>query len=138
MLPNWTCAPQVRDLPRDLKIEMTCACCPARRVTSAGAMMEARLGAQFLDLIEGQARCEACGGAMRFDYAGKPEPKVAEVVAVPRSVLPERFLRAPVRVRRRSVAAPAGLFQLNLPQLSLPMPLPAAPVRRALPRMAGR
>ncbi len=120
MLPNWTCAPQVRDLPRDLKIEMTCECCAARRATSAGAMMEARLGAQFLDLIEGQARCGACGGAMRFDYDGKPEPKAAEVVAVPRSALPERFLRPPVRGRRRVAAAPPGLPQLNLP-LALPV-----------------
>ena len=127
---TWMCAPQVRDLPRDLRIEMTCACCVARRVTSAGALMEARLGAQFIDLLEWEARCDDCGGRVRFDYDGKPEAKAPEVVTVPRTALPERFM-APVvkRGRRRAMSPPYGL-----PQLNLPLPLPPARDRQAVRR----
>lgn len=118
---TWLCAPQVRDLPRDLTIAMTCKGCGHCRTTSAGAMMEARLGAQFMDLLEWQARCDDCGGQMRYDYAGKPVEVAARVVTLPRPKPVERTpLPVKAVVKRRAFS----------PQYALPMALPVMADRR--------
>ncbi len=120
---TWLGAPQVKDLPRGLTIAVTCTCCGHARTDSVHEMVEARLGAQFIDLLEFAARCDDCGGHVRFDYAGKAahEPPRPPVVTVPRTKLPERLM-APLRKGRRRMAVS--------PQYSLPMPLPAANGRR--------
>ncbi len=118
----WACVPQVRDLPREMAMTATCVCCGARRVETVGGLVERRLGAQYVDLLEWQMRCadEACGGRVALDYAGKadhlpPRPQVvvavtprvqsrpvARPVARPRQyVLP---LVAPLSVAGRAVA----------------------------------
>lgn len=83
--------------------------------------MEARLGAQFLDLLEWQARCDDCGGAMRYDYDGKPAPQLVPVMTPAR---PRPVERAPLPVKavvkRRAFS----------PQYALPMPLPVGNGRR--------
>ncbi len=63
---SFTPKPQVRDLPRDGHIDITCKSCRRQWRNSIRHMVETeRLGAQFLDLLEWQSRC-ACGGMVCF------------------------------------------------------------------------
>ena len=62
----FTPKPQVRDLPRDGHIDVTCKTCRRQWRNSVRHMVETeRLGAQFVDLLEWQSRC-GCGGMVCF------------------------------------------------------------------------
>ncbi len=64
--PPFSPKPQVRDLPRDGHIDVTCQSCRRQWRNSVRHMVEhERLGAQFVDLLEWQSRC-ACGGTVCF------------------------------------------------------------------------
>ncbi len=127
----WQCAPQVRDLPRDLEIVVTCTCCGARRAMAVREMVEERrLGAQFMDLLEWEMRCEDdnCGGQVRFDYAGKPEMEAPRMVTLPRPKPVERLPLLVKAVVKRRVFSP---------QYALPMALPVMADRRIQARRVG-
>ena len=58
--------PQVRDLPRDGHIDVTCQSCRRQWRRGIRHMVETeRLGAQFVDLLEWHSRC-ACAGMVCF------------------------------------------------------------------------
>ncbi len=65
----WTAPAQVKDLPRDGHIGVSCKSCKRLWRESVRDMVEnRRMGAQFLDLLEWQTRCvfENCGGMVCF------------------------------------------------------------------------
>ena len=108
----WACVPQVRDLPREMAMTATCVCCGARRFETAGGLVERRLGAQYVDLLEWQMRCadEGCGGRVTLDYAGKADhlpsrPQVV-VAVTPRATKP--VVRPVVRPRQYVLPFQAG------------------------------
>ena len=64
-MKNWKCPPQLKDLPRDSHIDITCRTCRRHWRESVRHLVEnRRAGAQFLDLLEWETRCDAkgCGG----------------------------------------------------------------------------
>ena len=140
MSNSLICQPQLKDLPRDSTIAVTCRSCARQWSRDVRDMVETqRLGAQYMDLLEWQARCEdpACNGHVDYAYAGKPQvqPHVAQVVTLPRPKA-ER-LPYPVKavVKPRQPVAP----MYARPQYALPMPMPRTvqPVR-ATSSVAGR
>ena len=121
----WTCMPQVRDLPRDLEIAVTCTCCGTRRVETVKAMIEERrVGAQFIDLLEWDMRCgdEDCSGRVRLDFEGKQAyaPPPPKIVTLPKP----KTLPWPAQPLRASSAR----------QYALPMPLPIIASQKSQPR----
>ncbi|EGF91242.1 hypothetical protein ABI_26570 [Asticcacaulis biprosthecium C19] len=137
----FTCQPQLKTLPRDGRIAVTCQTCGNHWAESVQEMVETRrLGAQFMDLLEFETRCNDafCGGTVDFDYEGKPDvtPYTTKVMTLPRPKA-ER-LPYPVKavVKRRPPVSP----QYGVPQYDLPMALP--PLRPTQPgrivSVAGR
>ncbi|MBW8882672.1 MAG: hypothetical protein JF615_14985 [Asticcacaulis sp.] len=125
--------PQLKDLPREGQIAVTCRTCGKHWSESVRDLVETRrLGAQFMDLLEFGTRCSdaLCEGRVAFDYDGKPEvgPYVAQVVTLPRPKV-ERLpypVKAVVKPRQHPLPQ-------NMPQYALPMPMPRTvqPVRNA-------
>lgn len=68
--PNpWTIPSQVKDLPRDSYIDISCRSCKRMWRQSVRHMVETeRLGARYLDLLEWESRCRfaTCGGMVCF------------------------------------------------------------------------
>ncbi len=121
-------APQVRDLPRDAEIAVSCTCCGKRWGESVRDMVEARrLGARFMDLLEWETRCadDDCGGRVEFAYAGKPVAARPVVVTAVRARPSIASYPVKAVVKRRHAT----------PQYSLPMALPAMSSRRVAGRM---
>ncbi|MDV6332698.1 hypothetical protein [Asticcacaulis sp. 201] len=123
----WSCPPQVKDLPRDTKIEMTCRSCKRQWGESVQNLVEAhRLGVEFIDLLEWKYRCTdpACGGMVHVAVNGEApvapqvQPRatmLGRVRAVERMAYP---VKAVVKSRISApVAVPAGRSQLDLPLL---------------------
>lgn len=64
-MKNWKCAPQLKHLPRDGRLDITCRKCRRHWSESVRHLVEdQRMGAQFLDLFEWEMRCKTreCGG----------------------------------------------------------------------------
>ena len=138
-LNTWTRQPQLKDLPRDSTIAVTCKACAKSWSRDVRDMVETqRLGAQFMDLLEWETRCRdaACNGAVVFAYDGKPEvaPYVAEVVTppLPKVERPLWPVKAVVRPRQHSVP------QYSLPQYTLPMSMPRTVQPARMASHAGR
>ncbi len=73
MFKGWTIPLQVKDLPRDGYIDISCRSCKRLWRQSVRDLVEKeRLGAQFVDLLEWQTRCvsESCGGMVCFVVEG--------------------------------------------------------------------
>ena len=69
MFKGWTIPPQVKDLPRDGYIDISCKACKRLWRQSVRDLVEKRrVGAQFVDLLEWQTRCAhpGCGGMVCF------------------------------------------------------------------------
>ncbi len=125
----FVCQPQLKDLPRDDSIGITCQTCARTWSQSVRDMVETqRLGAQFMDLLEFGTRCtdDDCKGAVTFAYTGKPEIKAyaAPVMTLPRAK-PE-YLPYPVKavVKARPPVQPYNGPDYRVPQYALPMPMP--------------
>ena len=83
-MKTWKCPPQVKDLPRDGHIDVTCRSCRSQWRQSVRSLIEdRRLGAQFLDLVEWEMRCQdkACGGMVCFAVPGEDEDEYDLLVA---------------------------------------------------------
>ncbi|ESQ74363.1 hypothetical protein [Asticcacaulis sp. AC402] len=124
----FICQPQLKDLPRGSRIDVTCQTCGKHWPESVRDMVETRrLGAQFVDLLEFETRCNDafCGGTVAFDYDGKPEvaPYAARVVTLPRPKVERTPFPLKAVVRPRQHALP--------PQYDLPMAMP--PIRPTVP-----
>ena len=125
----YTCPPQVRDLPRDTKIGVTCRSCTRQWGESVQDLIEVRhMGAEFVDLLEWKYRCidDACGGLVCITINGEAPavPQVQPRMTVltrprPAMRMPERTpypLKAVVQPRiAPPVAVPASRRQLSLP-----------------------
>ena len=120
----YTCPPQVKDLPRDTKIGVTCRSCGRHWGESVQGLIDNHLGVEFVDLLEWKYRCtdEACGGMVRMAFNGEAavvpqvqprvtmlgRPKVTERLAYPvKAVVKALHYEAPV--------IPAAKRQLSLP-----------------------
>ena len=123
---TYTCPPQVKDLPRDTRIGITCRTCGSQWGESVQGLIARHMGAEFVDLLEWKYRCrdEACGGLVRVVINGQaPEtPQVQPRVSVltgPKAVGPKRPLhpvKAVVKPRPRiAPVMPAAKRQLSLP-----------------------
>ena len=124
----YTCPPQVKDLPRDTQIGVTCRSCGRKWGDSVQGLIENHLGAEFIDLLEWKYRCTHadCGGMVRIAVNGAAPvlPQVqsrVSVLARPKrlGVMTERPAY-PVKavVKARTYAAPvipAAKRQLSLP-----------------------
>lgn len=119
----YSCPPQVKDLPRETPIGVTCRACGRRWGESVQGLIDRHLGAEFVDLLEWKYRCTdaACGGVVRVVIDGKaPEspqvaPRVSMLARLERPLYP---VKAVVRPRRPAAAVmPAARRQLPLPLL---------------------
>lgn len=75
-IKTWKCPPQVKALPRDSQIHITCRSCRKQWDLSVRELVEERRqGAQYLDLLELETRCrdKACGGLVCFAVPGDDE-----------------------------------------------------------------
>ena len=66
---SWFCETQLRDLPQNTCILITCDKCGREREESVRQLVnEARVGAMYLDLIEWAFSCADfhCGGSVAF------------------------------------------------------------------------
>jgi len=69
MFKGWTIPPQVKDLPRDGYIDISCRSCKRLwRQPVRDLVEKQRLGAQFVDILEWQTRCihPGCNGMVCF------------------------------------------------------------------------
>jgi hypothetical protein len=128
---TYTCPPQVKDLPRETEIGITCRSCGQRWGESVQGLIAQHMGAEFVDLLEWKYHCrdEACGGLVHVAINGQaPEsPQVAPRVSVLGSGLarPKKMMgadrplypvKAVVKVRAPApVTVPAAKRQLSLP-----------------------
>lgn len=88
---NWSPPPMLRQLPPQASLRLTCTACGVTRSESVRDLTEGRrLGAQYLDLFEQQARClrPGCGRAVRLTCDGvKTErPPLAAPVSRPQGL----------------------------------------------------
>ncbi|MGA9658084.1 MAG: hypothetical protein WBQ60_03165 [Asticcacaulis sp.] len=68
----WNCPPQVKDLPRDVTISVTCRACRKSWGESVQNLIEThKLGVEFADLLEWKYRCTdpACGGMVTMVFS---------------------------------------------------------------------
>ena len=70
---TYTCPPQVKDLPRDTRIGITCRTCGSQWGESVQGLIARHMGAEFVDLLDWKYRCrdEACGGLVRVVINGQ-------------------------------------------------------------------
>ncbi|MDV6329836.1 hypothetical protein [Asticcacaulis sp. 201] len=69
MSTSWFCETQLRDLPQETRILITCDKCGRQREEGVRQLVnEARVGAMYLDLIEWAFSCADfhCGGSVSF------------------------------------------------------------------------
>jgi hypothetical protein len=120
----YTCPPQVKDLPRDTQIGVTCRTCGKQWGESVQGLIARHMGAEFVDLLEWKYRCTdtACDGMVRVAINGEaPEsPQVAPRLSVlARSKISTRMaypVKAVVKARTYAPALiPAAKRQLSLP-----------------------
>ena len=125
---SWTCPPQVKDLPRDTEIHVTCRSCGKAWGESVRQLCEThRMGVEYVDLLEWKYRCvdESCGGMVRFAIEGVTVVNEAPApVAVPVRAKPMRtaqVLPYPIKavVKPRTYAPP--MIPASRRQLSLPL-----------------
>lgn len=122
---TWTFPPQIKDLPRDATLCVTCRCCGLQWGENVRDMIARDgNGAEYVDLLEWQYRCAdaTCGGAVRFEFdceVAMPEPVRPRVMALARPKIIERPaypVKAVVKPRDYPKAyIPAGRRQLSLP-----------------------
>ena len=126
--------PQVKDLPRDTCMGVTCRSCGLKWGESVHALVEDKgMGAEFVDLLEWKYRCidPACGGMVRFTFDREvaaqswTRPEVAVVKPLTAAKRPQP-LPYPVKavVKPRSYAPPMipARKARGKRQLSLPLP----------------
>ena len=120
----YNCPPQVKDLPLETHIGMTCRTCAQHWGESVQGLIARHMGAEFVDLLEWKYRCrdEACGGLVRVAINGQaPEaPQVQPRVSVlARPKVSARMaypVKAVVKTRTYAPAViPAAKRQLSLP-----------------------
>ncbi len=125
-MPDHKCPPQVKDLPRETQIGVTCRSCGVQWAESVRQLVEThRLGAEYVDLLEWKYRCqdEDCGGMVRFafdceiDLSPYIKPQVLTLSG------PKRVERLPYPskavVKPRTYEAP--VLSARFAQLSLPL-----------------
>ena len=124
---SWTCPPQVKDLPADTEIKVTCRSCGLKWGESVRDLIETRrMGVEYVDLLEWKYRCmdEDCGGMVRLAFEGLslPQPQT-NVVALPRpkAVRASQPLPYPIKavVKPRTYAPP--MIPSSRRQLILPL-----------------
>ncbi len=130
-MPDHKCPPQVKDLPRETQIGVTCRSCGAQWGESVRQLVEThRLGAEYVDLLEWKYRCqdEDCGGMVRFAFDGAVEiaaPAKPQIMTLGRAMRVERLpypSKAVVKPRTyEAPVIPARFAQLSLP-LSTALP----------------
>jgi hypothetical protein len=123
---TWTFPPQIKDLPREAKLEVTCRSCGLQWGESVREMIARDgSGAEFVDLLEWQYRCadEACGGAVRFHFdchVAMPEPVAPRIQALARPKITDRPVY-PVKAVVKPRDYPKAFIPANRRQLSLPL-----------------
>jgi hypothetical protein len=120
----YSCPPQVKDLPLETRIGMTCRTCGQHWGESVQGLIAHHMGAEFVDLLEWKYRCRdaVCGGLVRVAINGQaPEaPQVQPRVSVlARPKVSARMaypVKAVVKARTYAPAVlPASKRQLSLP-----------------------
>lgn len=110
--------PQLKDLPRDLHLEVTCRECGTRWSESVRHLVEARrMGAEFADLLEWKLRCD-CDGLVRVTFpaeAGLPLPEAPAISSAPLAVM-----RMPYPVKAVVKARGAGPAPVARPLAAFP------------------
>jgi len=125
----WNCPPQVKDLPRDTGIAVTCRACGRGWGESVQNLIETHhMGVEFVDLLEWKYRCtdEACGGMVRMAFEGVAVETPARVAVVGRLKAVPR-LPYPVKAVVKPRVAPPPVVPVgrrSVPQLSLPLGMP--------------
>ncbi len=123
----YSCPPQVKDLPPETQIGITCRTCGQQWGESVQGLIARHMGAEFVDLLEWKYRCHdaACGGLVRVVIDGRPpespqvQPRVS-VLAGPRVAGPKRPLY-PVKAVVKPRVATAPVIPAAKRQLSLPL-----------------
>lgn len=120
----YTCPPQVKDLPRETQIGVTCRACGRQWGESVQGLIENHLGVEFVDLLEWKYRCtdEACGGMVRVAINGEApvvpqvQPRVSVLARPKISARMAYPVKAVVKARTYVAAViPASKRQLSLP-----------------------
>jgi len=82
-MSSWFCETQLKDLPADCRIMITCARCGSQREESVRELVnESRVGAMYLDLIEWAFSCVNfhCNGDVSFGVFTPVSFRVVEPV----------------------------------------------------------
>ncbi len=135
-IKTWISPPQLKELPRDMQIGVTCRTCGLHWGESVRRMCDDRhLGAEYVDLLEWKFRCEhdGCDGMVdfafpaeaRFERHARPA-ETAQTVVRPRPT--ERFPQT-VGYASKAVVKPRTYAPVYVPpksnmgrrQLSLPL-----------------
>jgi hypothetical protein len=96
--------PQLKDLPRDMNLDIACRECGAHWSESVRHVVEARrMGAEYADLLEWKLRCE-CDGLVRVTFPAEAALRVPEAPKV--SSAPVAVARMPYPVK--AVVKPRG------------------------------
>ncbi len=120
----YTCPPQVKDLPQDTQIGITCLTCGQHWGESVQGLVTRHMGAEFVDLLEWKYRChdEACGGLVRVVINGEApavpqvQPRVSVLARPKISARMAYPVKAVVKARTYAPAViPAAKRQLSLP-----------------------
>jgi hypothetical protein len=120
----YSCPPQVKDLPRDTKIGVTCRSCGRQWGENVQGLIDKHLGVEFVDLLEWKYRCTdaACGGMVRVAINGEApavpqvQPRVSMLTRPKVSTRMAYPVKAVVKARTYAPAViPASKRQLSLP-----------------------
>lgn len=101
---NWTPPPMIKDLPRQGRISIRCKVCDLCWSEPVSDLIDRRLGAMYVDLLEMQTRClhPACRRSVVFTCEGN-----AELVSQP----PKTTVRRPAFSK---VVRPRPMAQVDL------------------------
>ena len=120
----YSCPPQVKDLPLETRIGMTCRTCGQQWGESVQGLIAHHMGAEFVDLLEWKYRCtdDACGGLVRVAINGEApvvpqvQPRVTMLARPKVSTRMAYPVKAVVKARTYAPAViPALTRQLSLP-----------------------
>jgi hypothetical protein len=120
----YSCPPQVKDLPLETRIGMTCRTCGQHWGESVQGLIARHMGAEFVDLLEWKYRCtdDVCGGLVRIAVNGEApvvpqmQPRVSMLARPKVSARMAYPVKAVVKARTYApVVIPMAKRQLSLP-----------------------